>query len=141
MPQYIEFFRNHPLLVMAFMAIATGLAWTFVAGRSGGVKRVGPSEATRLINSEEALVVDVRSDGEFRQGHIINALNVPEKELDSRLDKLEKYKQTPIITVCRTGQFSAKAGAALRRQGFERVHTLAGGLASWEGASLPLLKK
>ena len=83
------------------------------------MKRVGPSEATRLINSEDALVVDVRSDGEFRQGHIINALNVPEKELDSRLDKLEKYKQTPIITVCRTGQFSAKAGAALRRQGFE----------------------
>jgi len=141
MPQYIEFFRNHPLLVMAFMAIATGLAWTFVAGRSGGVKRVGPAEATRLINSEDAVVVDVRPDGEFRQGHIINALNVPEKQLDSQLGKMVKYKNKPVITVCRTGQLSAKAGAILRRQGFEQVHTLAGGLVSWEGASLPLLKK
>jgi len=141
MPQYIEFFRNHSLLVMAFLAIITGLAWTFVAGRSGGVKRLGPAEATRLINSEDAVIVDVRSDGEFRQGHIINALNVPEKQLEAQLGKLSKHKDKPLITVCRTGQVSAKAATALRRHGFERVNTLAGGLLSWEGASLPLSKK
>lgn len=141
MPQYIEFFRNHPLLVMAFLAIATGLAWTLVAGRSAGVRRLGPAEATRLINSDDAVVVDVRGDGDFRQGHIINALNVPEKQLESQLAKLQKYKDKPVITVCRNGQSSAKAAAVLRRQGFQRVHTLAGGLLAWEGASLPLLKK
>jgi len=141
MPQAIEFFRNHPLLVMAFIAIVAGLVWTFLAGRSKGVRRLGPMEVTRLINSDDAVVVDVRSDAEFRQGHIINALNVPENQLESQLSKLEKYRSRPVIAVCRAGQLSARAGAALRRAGFEDVYMLAGGLMAWEGASLPLSKK
>ena len=140
MPRYLEFFQNHPLLVMAFLAITCGLAWTLVAGRNQGLKRVGTMEATRLINSEDAVVVDVRSDAEFRQGHIINAINVPEKQLDTHSDKLDKHRDKPLIMVCRTGQSAARAGAALRKQGFESIYTLDGGLTSWQSASLPLAK-
>ncbi len=141
MPQAIEFFRNHPILVMSFIGICAGLVWTLVAGRGAGGPRLGPVEATRMINSEDAVVVDVRSDGEFRQGHIINAINVPESLLESQIDKLEKFRERPVILVCRTGQASGKASAALKRKGFARVHTLAGGLMAWEGANLPLAKK
>ena len=141
MPQAIEFFRNHPVLVMAFFAIAAGLAWTFIAGRTKGVARLGPVQATQLINSDDAVVLDVRSDGEFRQGHIINSINVPESQLASKATELDAYKNRPVITVCRTGQVSAKASAALKQLGFEQIHTLVGGLAAWEGASLPLSKK
>ena len=141
MPQAIEFFRNHPLLVMSFIGILAGLVWTLVAGRRTGVTRLAPNDVTRLINSEDAVVIDVRSDGEFRQGHIINAINVPESQIGSPNPALDKHKERPVITVCRTGQTSARAGAALKRAGFSRVHTLAGGLLSWEGASLPLSKK
>ena len=141
MPQAVEFFRNHPLLIMAFIGIVMGLVWTFVAGRAQGVARLAPSDVTRLINSEDAVVIDVRSDGEFRQGHIINAINVPESQIASADSTLAKHRGDPVITVCRTGQLSARAGAALKRAGFERVHTLAGGLLAWESASLPLSKK
>jgi len=141
MPQAIEFFRNHPVLIMAFIGIVAGLAWTFIAGRTKGVTRLGPVQATQLINADDAVVLDVRSDGEFRQGHIINAVNVPESQLASKANDLDKYKSRAVITVCRTGQISAKAGAALKQLGFEQVHTLAGGLVAWEGASLPLSKK
>ena len=140
MPQYLEFFRNHPVLVLAFIGIVAGLVWSFVAGRIGGVKRVGPTDATRLINSEDAVVVDVRGEGEYRQGHIINALNIPEAQIASQAGRLQKYRDRPLITVCRTGQLSARAAAALKREGFENVQTLAGGLHAWEGASLPLSK-
>ena len=141
MPQAIEFFRKHPLLVMAFIAIVAGLAWTFIAGRSKGVARLGPLQVTQLINADDAVVLDVRSDAEFRQGHIINAINVPESQLASKGSELDKYKNRPVITVCRTGQIAAKAGTVLKQLGFDQVHTLAGGLQSWEGASLPLSKK
>jgi rhodanese-related sulfurtransferase len=141
MPQAIEFFRNHPLLVMAFLAIVAGLAWTFIAGRSKGVTRLGPVQATQLINADDALVIDVRSDGDFREGHIINAINILESQIASKGNELNKYKSRAVITVCRTGQVSAKAGAALKQLGFDQVHTLAGGLVAWEGASLPLSKK
>ena len=141
MPQALEFFQNHPILVLAFIGIVGGLAWTFVAGRAGGVTRLGPSDVTRLINSEDAVVVDVRGDAEFRQGHIINALNVPEAQIDAELKRLEKHRTTPVILVCRTGQSAARSASALRKAGFEKVHILAGGIAGWEGASLPLVKK
>jgi rhodanese-related sulfurtransferase len=141
MSQEIEFFRNHPVLIMGFIAIVAGLVWTFIAGRIRGVARLGPVQVTQLINSENAVVLDVRGEGDFRQGHIINAVNVPEAQIATQSTALEKYKSGAVITVCRTGQSSAKAAGQLKRLGFEQVHTLAGGLLAWEGASLPLSKK
>ena len=92
MSRYIEFFQNHPILVLAFIGVAGALMWTILAGRVQGVRRVNATDATRLINSEDAAVVDVRTDAEYRAGHIINAVNVPEKQLDSQVDKLGKMK-------------------------------------------------
>ena len=136
-----EFFSNHPELCLAFIAILGGIVWTFFQGLSRGVRKLSPSDATRLINHEDAVIIDVRSDGEFRQGHIVNALNIPESQLAERLGKLNKYRGRPIITTCRTGQVSVKAGGKLVAGGFEKVYTLNGGILAWEGASLPLTKK
>ena len=137
-----EFFTNHPGLCMAFLAILGALAWTFLqGGMSRGVRRLSPSDATLLINHEDAVVLDVRPDGEFRQGHIVNAMNIPEAQLAGRLDKLKRLHGRPILTTCRTGQTSAKAGSTLAANGFEKVYTLSGGILAWEGASLPLTRK
>ena len=141
MSRYLEFFQNHPILVMAFIGVAGGLVWTLLSGRTMGLRRIAGTEATRLINSEDALVVDVRTDAEFRPGHIINAINVPEKQLDSNLDKLEKYREKPLIMVCRTGQIASRVGSALKKKGFDKVHVLEGGLMAWESANLPLARK
>jgi rhodanese-related sulfurtransferase len=45
-----------------------------------------------------------------------------------------------LIVYCRTGQRAAKAGALLRKQGFERVYKLSGGILAWRGADLPVAK-
>jgi rhodanese-related sulfurtransferase len=126
---------------MAFIGVAGGLVWTLLAGRTGGVRRVHTAEATRLINSEDAAVVDVRTDAEFRNGHIINAINVPEKQLDTHADKLEKLRERPVVMVCRTGQAAARVSAQLRKKGFQNLHILDGGLMGWQSANLPLAKK
>ena len=136
-----EFFSNHPELCLAFIAILGGIVWTLFQDSPRGVRKLSPSDATRLINHEDAVIIDVRSDGEFRQGHIVNALNIPESQLAERLGKLNKYRGRPIITTCRTGQVSVKAGGKLVADGFEKVYTLNGGILAWEGASLPLTKK
>ena len=126
---------------MAFVAILAAIAWTFFQGTSRGVRKLSPTDATRLINHEDAVVIDVRSDGEFRQGHIVNALNIPDSELADRLGRLNKYRGRPVITACRTGQISVKSGGKLVADGFEKVYSLNGGILAWEGASLPLTKK
>jgi len=136
-----EFIANHSSLAMAFVVISGLLAWTLWQGAGRGLKKLSPADATLLINREDAVILDVRSDGEFSQGHIVNAVNIPQKSVQEQLSKLEKYRNRPIITACRNGQAAAGVGNTLRKNGFEQVYNLAGGLIAWEGANLPLVKK
>ena len=138
MPRLLEFLANHTILSMVFFVLAGVLVWTFVGG--GGGRRVEPAQATRLINHENALVLDVRSDGEYAEGHIVNAINEPLGGLAQQISKLEKYRDRTIITACRNGQQAASASGILRKNGFENVFSLSGGIVAWQGASLPLTK-
>ena len=139
MAQFVEFVTNHWVLSVTFVVLLSLLIWTSVA-HAGGVRKISPLDATRLINSENASVLDVRGDGEFDEGHIVNAMHIPQGSLKDRLEKLEKYKSRPIISTCRTGQQSASACSLLRKNGFEKVYTLSGGILAWQNASLPLTK-
>jgi rhodanese-related sulfurtransferase len=137
MDQLIEFAGNHALLVGAFIAVAAALLWNIAFDRIGR-NAVGPAEAINLINHEDALVVDVRSMAEFRQGHIINALNLPLNGFAKQVQQIEKHKSRPVIACCRSGSRSRVACRALEKAGFDRVHNLRGGMMAWESASLPI---
>lgn len=141
MQRFPEFISNHSSLVLAFVVILGALLWTLWQSIGGGMKKLSPMDATQLINREDAVVLDVRSDGEFNQGHIVNSVNIPQKSVQEQLSKLEKYRGRPIITACRTGQIAQGVGNVLRKNGFDQVYNLAGGLVAWEGANLPLVKK
>lgn len=140
MHQVFEFVAAHSDLTVAFLVILGGLGWTFIAGGTFG-GGVDPSEATRLINHDDALVLDVRSEDEFKGGHILNAVHIPESSVKDSLSRLEKYRNRPLIVVCRSGQRAQATVSLLRKSGFEKVHTLGGGLSAWEDANLPLTTK
>lgn len=140
MEQVIEFAGNHALLVGAFLAVLTALMWNLVAD-PGGKDAVDPMGATALINHEEAVVIDVRSMAEFKQGHIVNALNVPLNGFGNSLKQLEKHRGRPVIAVCRSGSRSGAACSLLRKHGFENVKNLRGGMLAWESANLPVKRK
>jgi len=140
MDQIIEFVSNHYLLVGAFTAVLLALVVHLIAD-PGGKFGVDPAGATALINHHDALVVDVRSMGEYKGGHIVNARNIPLKELDNSLKQLEKHRQKPILAVCQSGSRSASACRKLRKLGFEQVKNLRGGMMAWESANLPLQRK
>jgi rhodanese-related sulfurtransferase len=135
-----EFITNHWVLVAALVVILVLLAADGLKRRVLGFKDIKPQEAVRLINHEEAVVVDVRDDQEYRQGHVLNALPIPYGLMEERLQELEPYKSRPLIVYCRTGQRSARACALLRKQGFARLYKLSGGLTAWRGADLPVVK-
>ena len=136
MEQFIEFAVNHWVLTSAFLFLLAGLIYT--EGKRGG-ESVEINEATRLINRESAAVVDLRSEAEFKAGHIVDAVNIPFTRLKDSLSDLEKHKANPIILVCKMGQHSGAAGKVLRQAGFE-VKRLSGGMSQWEGANLPLAR-
>ena len=141
MEQMLAFVTNHWALSLAFVAIAAALLASFVYPSLQGVRKLSPGDAIRLINQEDAVVVDVRTEGEFRQGHIVNALHVNPKSVSEQSDKLDKYRSRPVIVACRSGHQSASVAARLRKRGFEQVHNLQGGMLAWENASLPVSRK
>lgn len=126
-----------------FLALAIILVLLFTSGLSQkmlGFKEVEPLEAVRLINQQDAAVLDVREDKEFREGHIVHAISAPLENLEARLPALQEHKDKPVIIACQTGERSARAGALLRKQGFTTLYKLAGGLRAWREAKLPLSK-
>lgn len=120
------------------LALITGgmLMWPML--RRGS--EVTPNEAVMLINHAHALVLDVREDAEFAQGHIADARHIPLGQLASRLNELEKWKDKPVVVNCQGGVRSSKACGVLRKSGFTQVSNLAGGIAAWQTAKLPIMK-
>ena len=133
----MEFVRNNLLLIVVAFASGAMLLWPLVRRGAGG-PWVTTAEATHLINREDASIVDVREPGEYASGHIIGAKNVPLARLEG--GEVPKRKDKPVIVYCDTGDRAGKAVAGLKKQGFERVVNLTGGLRAWQQAGLPVEK-
>jgi len=135
--QLTEFVTNHTLLVMAFVAILVMLVGGEIQQRISGIREVGPADATRMLNHDNAIMVDMRDSKDYHEGHIVNALHVPTGDKDST-GKLEKYRKRPLIVYCQRGQQSTALCNKLSKQGFESVYNLKGGVLGWQKAELPL---
>jgi rhodanese-related sulfurtransferase len=86
-----------------------------------------------------AILVDVRTPDEFRDGHIAEALNLPLQAIQAgKTDGLPADKKTPIVTLCAVGKRSAAACALLKGMGYENVKTSRGGMNSWIAEGNPL---
>jgi rhodanese-related sulfurtransferase len=139
MSGFVEFVRNNLLLFVVAFVSGAMLLWPLVRRTTGG-PWVNPTQATLLINREDALVVDVRDPGEFAAGHVLGAKNLPLARLDPPGADLAKRKDRPVIVYCDGGERAAKAAAALKKQGFTRVANLSGGIGAWQQAGLPVEK-
>ena len=139
MPQFGQFVFHHWDLFLALIVILSLLVGQGFMGRLRGYDEIDPLDAVRKINHEDAVLVDVREDKEFRQGHILDAVHIPLGTLGSRMEELDKFKGRPVIIGCRSGSRSASACNRLRKSGFDDVYNLRGGILAWENANLPLM--
>ncbi|MBL7765659.1 MAG: rhodanese-like domain-containing protein [Chitinophagaceae bacterium] len=81
----------------------------------------GPEVNFKQILKEGAIILDVRSSGEFASGHIKGAINIPVDQIVKNLSKL-KDKNKPIITCCASGMRSASAKSVLKSNGYTQVY-------------------
>ena len=95
--------------------------------------------ATAVVIEDNAQGIDGHG-ADFKQGHIVDALHIPASKLAERAAELEKYKDKPIVLVCKMGQQSGAAGKQLRSQGFDKVYKMTGGMMEWGNLQLPLVK-
>lgn len=133
----MEFVTQNILLILLVAVSGFMLFGGGVFSRLSGIQQIGPQEAVRLFNQEDALVLDVREQSEWADGHIAKARHIPVGQLKKYLSDLEKHKDKPIIAVCRSGSRSNHACRTLKKAGFEKLYNLAGGMQAWEQAGLP----
>jgi rhodanese-related sulfurtransferase len=138
MDQLLQFVTAHPVLFSALGVAFVLLILNEMSHIVTGEKRLTPQEAVRLINDRQALVLDVRAPGDFKKGHILNALNVPQTKLGERLGELGKDTARPIVVYCALGGVAAQATHQLKKAGYTEVYPIRGGLNGWLGASLPV---
>ena len=125
---------------LIFLALASGAMLLVPLLKGAGMGGVSAAQAVQLINREKAVVIDVCEPEEFAAGHVGGARNVPLGQLQERLPQVAKNKAVPVILVCAKGARAQRAVGIAKGLGYDKAQALAGGLAAWKAASMPVEK-
>ena len=126
----MHFLAGNWPLVLVFVVSGLMRLWPLVHRQVRPVQEIGTLDATRLLNKENPLVLDVREPNELATGRLPNAVHVPLSQLKDRGSELTKHASRPVIVYCERGMRSASAVPALTRLGFTRVQSLRTGPAA-----------
>jgi glyoxylase-like metal-dependent hydrolase (beta-lactamase superfamily II)/rhodanese-related sulfurtransferase len=108
------------------------LVWGTAALPISRVPVISPEEAHALIRSDEAILIDVRSQEEWQDGHAERSVHIPWHDLRTRYTELDPAQQ--YIIMCRGGQRASIAVSILKRHGFGRIYNLGGGYTAYQRA-------
>ncbi|WP_051318616.1 rhodanese-like domain-containing protein [Candidatus Schmidhempelia bombi] len=136
-----HFVGNHPILSISWAVLLIMVINLTLRTKLSKVKIVTNGQAIQLINNENAIVVDVRSNDDFKRGHITDSYNIlPIDIQNGSIKAIEKFKDNPIIVVTDIGA-ALRSGDKLIKAGFSHVYTLTDGITGWNSENLPLVRK
>ena len=102
------------------------------------IEEVDASRARERIDSGEPLVLDVREQDEWDEGHVPGAIHIPRGNLESRIERAEPDRARPIVVYCAAGNRSAFAAKTLEELGYDDVVSLSGGFTDWKRNGFPV---
>jgi len=121
------------ILILSIAFLGFTLYRKFVLNTNKNIKNITAEEAHQLIKTKkDVIVIDVRTKGEFKSGHIPGSKSIPVGEIASRINEIEKYKDTPIIVHCASGGRSPAAVRVLLKHNFSNIHHMNRGLSGWK---------
>jgi molybdopterin/thiamine biosynthesis adenylyltransferase/rhodanese-related sulfurtransferase len=94
----------------------------------------------RVVQSDGAVLLDVREKDEYRDGHLNGAISLPRGFLEMRVEETIPDKQTPIIAYCAGGTRSLIAARTLKEMGYGNVVSMTGGFTAWKNAGMPFVQ-
>ena len=100
--------------------------------------QVDAATVDNVRGRDDVVLIDVREDSEYAEGHIPGAVLIPLGQIPDRLDEIPQDKT--VIAVCRSGNRSGQATNFLRQQGFDNVHNMQGGMLAWDQAGYEIEK-
>ena len=104
------------------------------------MNQISVEEAYKTLkDSKKALFLDVRTEGEFKRGHIENALHISLDQLDKNIEEEVPDKNIPIYVYCFSGSRSILAGETLENLGYQNVYNMQNGVLAWRSKGYPLV--
>ncbi|MFA9423302.1 MAG: rhodanese-like domain-containing protein [Sedimentibacter sp.] len=97
---------------------------------TGEYNKITAQEAKAIIDSEEVIILDVRTQAEYDEGHIENAVLLPVTDIKSMAENILVDKNGKILVYCRSGNRSATASQTLIEMGYTNIYDF-GGIADW----------
>lgn len=114
---------------MLWLGVFLIVLW-YMSPKLPAAARLSPAQVKEAIAGAPGLqVIDVRTPGEYKDGHIAGAKLIPLQALGNRSGEIDKSRL--VILVCRSGSRSAQAYKLLSGQGFDKLQHLEGGLSRW----------
>lgn len=124
-------------LIILFVVIAITIMFTgctkMEKGQTGtetAYKKISAQEAKEIIESEDVIILDVRTQEEYNEGHIENSVLLPVNDISSKAEEILTDKDAIILVYCRSGNRSATASKQLIKMGYTNVYDF-GGIISW----------
>jgi len=108
-----------------------------VAEAKKHITEISPQDAAAKLNSGDAVVVDVRDQDEWDEGHIPGAIHMTRGTMELDIEEKVPDQKAMIICHCGGGGRSALAAETLQKMGYKSVRSMAGGLKAWKAAGLP----
>ncbi len=139
MDRLIDYFTNEPLLAGGLVLMTIIVIGYEIRQRAALASAIAANEAIRLVNAG-AVLVDLRSANQFKDGHIAGAKNIPGDQIAADPKALERLAARTVVLYCGDGAATAAAQRSLARAGVKGVFGLRGGLAAWTQENLPVVK-
>lgn len=133
-----EFVHDNWIVIVVMLASGGMLLWQTFARGAGARNEIGTVEATRLINRNDAFLLDLRETSEYEGERLPNALQLPLSQLEGRAKELTRYVKRPVIAYGGRANRARLATRALEKLGFGEIFVLKGGLRAWKDAGLPV---
>lgn len=140
--ELLPFAKAHPVLLLIWIGLFVAIIYMSIKIKLSKVGLLNPDQAVVLMNQENAVVIDLRSNDRFRKGHITGSHNIlPIDIKNNSIKPIEKYKTQPLILTDDNGTTVNASAEILIKNGFEKVFLLREGIAGWAAKNLPLVKK
>ncbi|MDF1818853.1 MAG: rhodanese-like domain-containing protein [Immundisolibacteraceae bacterium] len=120
--------------------VAVLLLVTSSGANLGGLTVATPAQVVQMLNREQALILDLRSETGFDDGHIAGSINVTADNMEAALRKVTRPADQPVVLVTDRGVKTAPVIKELKQADVKRIVEIKGGVQAWRDEQLPLIK-
>ncbi len=133
--------KKRSFFVVVFSIVAfLGCTQTTNSNNKGSINQVSPIEFNKQIETNEGIVLDVRTENEFKSGHIKNAIQLNYYAINFKKELLLLSNDKPIYVYCHSGARSKRTCEILNNNGYQNIYNLTYGLLKWDLQELPIEK-